>query len=94
MLITLLRYFHHRDKPSEAQETLLPASLQTAKDVMYFEERITGVFLKDLFLMAAQPTTNTHTKNIYLAQTHVWIAPQMRHQLRSLLSLAFKLRAD
>jgi len=34
LLIALLRYFHHRDKPSEAQETLLPASLQTAKDVM------------------------------------------------------------
>jgi len=67
MLITLLRYFHHRDKPSEAQETLLPASLQTAKDVMYFEERITGVFLKDLFLMAAQPTTNTHTKKHLLS---------------------------
>lgn len=34
LLIALLRYFHHRDKPSDAQETLLPPSLQTAKDVM------------------------------------------------------------
>ena len=34
LLIALLRYFHHRDKPLDAQETLLPTSLQTAKDVM------------------------------------------------------------
>ena len=34
LLIALLRYFHHRDKPAESQESLLPPSLQTAKDVM------------------------------------------------------------
>ncbi|MGY2375026.1 hypothetical protein ACW9IB_11020 [Pseudomonas sp. SDO524_S393] len=34
LLIALLRYFHYRDKPSDSQESLLPPSLQTAKDVM------------------------------------------------------------
>ncbi len=36
LLIALLRYFHHRDKPSDDSESLVPPSLQVAKEVMGF----------------------------------------------------------
>ncbi|WP_275628992.1 hypothetical protein [Pseudomonas sp. 273] len=34
LLIALMRYFHHREKASEGQDSPLPLSMQTAKDLL------------------------------------------------------------